>query len=88
MSDTNPLPLIGRERALLNRLVKDLRQRCGYATRGLGDGPRGRLDAYEQPRGGVFELLVPGDAGDRDRTYRVEVALLPPADDTHNPQRR
>lgn len=73
-----PLGLIGRDRSLLNKLVKELRDaaRRRYRTRGLGDSPRDRLDVYETRRGGYFEIQVELP-DDRERIYRVTVELLP-----------
>lgn len=75
---SEPLGLIGRDRSLLNRLVKELRAcaRRSYPTRGLGDSPRDRLDVYETRRGGYFEIQVQ-PPNDRERIYRVTVELLP-----------
>lgn len=76
---SEPLGLIGRDRSLLNKLVKEIRADVGrsYPTRGLGDSQRDRLDVYETRRGGYFEIQVQDD---RERIYRVTVELMPPED--------
>lgn len=74
-----PLGLIGRDRFLLDKLVKEIRAgvQRNYPTRGLGDSPRGRGDPYETRRGGVFDIQVQLP-DDRERIYRVTVELMPP----------